>query len=129
MVQTELVIAATHCWVGRGDVDYVDRLYGEVKSDGLIVPGHEVVGVVARCGSEVTHFTVGDRVGVGYQVSSCGMCEWCRAGSDQYCRAQQCLVVDRPGGFASHIWESERFVVAIPDTLPGAWQHLSRVPA
>ena len=39
--------------------------------------GHEMVGVVAEIGSDVTHVKVGDRVIVN-QVSSCGTCYPCR---------------------------------------------------
>jgi uncharacterized zinc-type alcohol dehydrogenase-like protein len=30
-----------------------------------MVPGHEIAGVVAAVGSEVTKFSIGDHVGVG----------------------------------------------------------------
>lgn len=55
-----------------------------------LVPGHEIAGVVREVGSEVTKFAVGDRVGVGCFVDSCGECEQCRAGDEQFC--------DGPGG-------------------------------
>src|ERR1700710_313879 len=49
------------------------------------VPGHEIVGKVVAVGPGVTKFKVGDRVGVGCMVDSCGECESCKAGLEQYC--------------------------------------------
>jgi uncharacterized zinc-type alcohol dehydrogenase-like protein len=48
-----------------------------------MVPGHEIAGTVSAVGSEVTKYQVGDPVGVGFLVNSCGACESCRAGSRQ----------------------------------------------
>ena len=50
-----------------------------------VVPGHEIAGIVTEVGSDVTKFTVGDRVGVGCFVDSCRECENCLAGLEQYC--------------------------------------------
>lgn len=50
-----------------------------------MVPGHEIAGVVEAVGAEVTKFAVGDRVGVGCFVDSCGECEYCLSGEEQFC--------------------------------------------
>ena len=50
-----------------------------------LVPGHEFVGTVAKVGPGVTTFKVGDRVGVGCLVGSCGTCEMCESGYEQWC--------------------------------------------
>ncbi len=49
------------------------------------VPGHEIVGHVTAVGSDVTKFKVGDVVGVGCMVDSCGKCPSCKDGEEQYC--------------------------------------------
>ncbi len=46
-----------------------------------VVPGHEIAGVVSEIGPAVTRFKVGDHVGVGCMVNSCGQCSSCKAGS------------------------------------------------
>src|SRR5258707_180264 len=51
-----------------------------------MVPGHEIVGRVAKVGGEVGRWKVGDTVGVGCFVDSCRDCEACKAGEEQYCR-------------------------------------------
>lgn len=49
------------------------------------VPGHEIVGEVTAVGSEVTRFAVGETVGIGCLVGSCGECASCREGLENYC--------------------------------------------
>jgi uncharacterized zinc-type alcohol dehydrogenase-like protein len=50
-----------------------------------MVPGHEIVGLFTAIGAGVTKFAIGDRVGVGVFIDSCGTCENCQAGAQQYC--------------------------------------------
>jgi len=90
-----------------------------------LVPGHEIAGVVDAVGSEVTRFAVGDRVGVGCLVNSCGACRSCLAGLEQYCPhgvyTYNSLDVDgswTAGGYSSHVVVDEGFVLRIPDALP-----------
>ena len=49
------------------------------------VPGHEIVGVVQAVGPKVTRFKVGDTVGVGCLVGSCGGCGSCNQGLERSC--------------------------------------------
>ncbi len=50
-----------------------------------MVPGHEIVGKVTAIGTGVTKFEVGDIIGVGVFIDSCGDCEFCNQGLQQYC--------------------------------------------
>jgi D-arabinose 1-dehydrogenase-like Zn-dependent alcohol dehydrogenase len=87
-----------------------------------MVPGHEIAGVVAAVGSAVTRHRVGDRVGVGCMVDSCGECEYCKDGQEQFCGRGAVMTYngmgydDRPtmGGYARRIVVQEHFVVKIP---------------
>ncbi|PLT50771.1 NAD(P)-dependent alcohol dehydrogenase [Bacillus amyloliquefaciens] len=90
-----------------------------------MVPGHEIAGVVEAVGEEVTTFAVGDRVGVGCFVDSCGECEYCLNGDEQYCTkgvVQTYNNLDYDGnptygGYSQKIVVTDRFVVRIPDQL------------
>jgi uncharacterized zinc-type alcohol dehydrogenase-like protein len=90
-----------------------------------LAPGHEIVGIVTEVGSEVTKHKVGDRVGVGCMVNSCGECANCRAGEEQYCLQGPTFTygsVDRDGsitqgGYTTHVVVTENFVVNVPDGL------------
>lgn len=90
-----------------------------------LVPGHEIAGIVQAVGSAVTKFAVGDRVGVGCYVDSCGECEYCQQDLEQFCTkgvvsTYNSLDYDgQPthGGYSQKIVVTERFVVRIPDNL------------
>jgi uncharacterized zinc-type alcohol dehydrogenase-like protein len=90
-----------------------------------VVPGHEIAGVVAEVGSEVTKHSVGDRVGVGCMVDSCGECENCRAGEEQYCLKGNIGTYNAvgkdgqptQGGYSTHVVVTEDFVLRIPEGL------------
>jgi D-arabinose 1-dehydrogenase-like Zn-dependent alcohol dehydrogenase len=47
-----------------------------------IVPGHEMVGVVAEVGAKVTRLKVGDNAGIGCLADSCLDCGACNAGDE-----------------------------------------------
>lgn len=50
-----------------------------------LVPGHEIVGLVAKVGDAVTKFKEGDIAGIGCIVDSCRVCQPCTSGVEQYC--------------------------------------------
>ena len=90
-----------------------------------LVPGHEIAGTVEAVGTQVTKYRAGDRVGVGCMVNSCGECEPCRAGEEQYCTRGAVGTynsLDRDGtwtngGYSTHIVVDEGFVVRIPEGI------------
>ncbi|KQM76815.1 hydroxyacid dehydrogenase [Sphingomonas sp. Leaf22] len=87
------------------------------------VPGHEIVGKVTAVGSDVTKFTVGDTVGVGCMVDSCGECPSCHEGEEQYCTGTGMVgTYNGPdpvlgghtfGGYSDHIVVDQDFVLHI----------------
>ncbi|WP_426500576.1 NAD(P)-dependent alcohol dehydrogenase [Streptomyces sp. D54] len=90
-----------------------------------MVPGHEIAGIVAETGSGVTRFKVGDRVGVGCMVDSCGKCDACLMGREQHCaegNTQTYNALDRSGeptygGYSTHIVVAETFALSIPEGI------------
>jgi alcohol dehydrogenase (NADP+) len=90
-----------------------------------LVPGHEIAGIVAEVGSAVTRHAVGDRVGVGCMVDSCGECANCTAGDEQYClngMVGTYGATDRDGsitqgGYSTHVVVTEDFVLKIPEGI------------
>ena len=50
------------------------------------IPGSDIAGEVAKVGAEVTGSHVGDRVVLASGIS-CGTCEHCLAGRDNFCQA------------------------------------------
>src|SRR6266536_2715984 len=78
----------------RAGISEIDRL--------PLTLGHEVAGRVEEVGSDVTHLSAGDRVCVHYLVS-CGSCEFCVRGLEQFCRSGQMIGKHRDGGYAEFI--------------------------
>jgi propanol-preferring alcohol dehydrogenase len=79
-----------------------------------VVPGHEAVGVIERCGPGVAGFSDGDRVGVPWLGSTCGVCEYCRAERENLCDAPEFTGYTRPGGFATHLVARADYCIALP---------------
>src|SRR5690625_1247787 len=90
-----------------------------------MVPGHEIAGIVTEIGAEVTKFKVGDRVGVGCFVDSCGRCEPCRAGEEQFCDQGAVMTYNSKdhdgeityGGYSTHIVVKQDYVLRIPQAI------------
>src|SRR3954451_12156994 len=93
-----------------------------------VVPGHEIVGVVTEVGSGVSRHRVGDRVGVGCMVNSCGECTNCRNGDEQYCTEGMVPTyagTDRDGtttqgGYSTHVVVDADYVLSVPDDIDAA---------
>ncbi|MEV0947986.1 NAD(P)-dependent alcohol dehydrogenase [Rhodococcus sp. NPDC049939] len=89
------------------------------------VPGHEITGVVVAVGPDVTRHQVGDRVGVGVFVDSCGECDACRGGEEPFCLNGATTTYNSKGrdgewtqgGYSTHIVVTEHFVLSMPDGL------------
>ena len=79
----EVEIEVLFCGVCHSDIHQVKNEWGNTVYP--CMPGHEVVGRVARVGASVTAHKVGDLVGVGCMVDSCRACEPCREGEENYC--------------------------------------------
>lgn len=92
------------------------------------VPGHEIVGIVAAVGKNVTKFKVGDRAGVGCMVDSCMECESCKNGEEQFCDNGKTLFTYgypdttspsgiTQGGYSNNIVVRDHFAVHIPENI------------
>ena len=81
--------------------------------------GHEVAGVVETVGTEVTKTRPGDRVCLHY-LTTCGECDWCRTGNEQFCASGRMIGKHCDGGFAEFICVPERSVIPLPSPIPFA---------
>ncbi|CAJ0821468.1 Alcohol dehydrogenase [Ralstonia wenshanensis] len=82
------------------------------------VPGHELAGVVAAVGADVTRWKIGDRVAVPF-VAGCGHCPECHAGHQQVCEQQFQPGFTHWGSFAEYvgIGYADLNLVRLPDDL------------
>jgi uncharacterized zinc-type alcohol dehydrogenase-like protein len=119
----DVLIEIKYCGICHSDIHHARGEWGEAHYP--VVPGHEIVGIVAEVGTEVTKHAVGDRVGVGCMVDSCGQCPSCRQGEEQYCLKGNILTYGSigkdgqltQGGYSTYIVVTEDFVLKIPKGL------------
>jgi len=111
----EIEVRISHCGVCYSDVHLIDNDWGLSKYP--FIPGHEIVGLVSAVGGEVRDRKVGERVGIGWQADSCGICEWCRQGDEHLCAQSQPTCVGRNGGYADSARVNSKFAIPIPEEL------------
>jgi uncharacterized zinc-type alcohol dehydrogenase-like protein len=120
----DVLIEIKYAGICHSDIHTIRGDWGAITYPQVV--GHEIVGVVAEVGSEVTLHQVGDRVGVGCMVNSCRECENCLAGMEQYClkgniQTYNGVDVDgsiTQGGYSTHVVVVEDFVLRVPESIP-----------
>ena len=120
----DVMIDIAYAGICHSDIHTVRGEWGEIQYPQVV--GHEIVGTVSEVGSEVSKFSVGDRVGVGCMVNSCGECEYCQRGDEQYCAKGNTgtyTSVDpadgtiTQGGYSQAVVVTEDFVLRVPESL------------
>ena len=112
---SDVLIRVAACGVCHSDAHY---RAGMSKIDQFpLTLGHEVAGRVENVGKEVDHLVPGDRVYVHYLVT-CGSCEFCRRGDEQFCIKGQMIGKHRDGGYAEFIKVPGRNAFKLPDEIP-----------
>lgn len=127
----DVAIRIEYCGVCHSDIHTGMGHWGKQQRMPQVT-GHEIAGIVTAVGDNVTKHRVGDRVGVGCMVDSCGHCAECNEGNEQFCEAPggTAFTYGTPtseardpggftqGGYANRIVVKEHFVVKIPDAMP-----------
>jgi len=126
----DVQIKILYCGVCHSDLHQVRDEWHEVMPTVYpCVPGHEIVGRVIKVGSAVTKFKEGDLAAVGCLVGSCGVCESCRDGLEQYCENIAVFTYNSEdkvlrgvtyGGYPESIVVDEAFVLRVSDKLDPA---------
>jgi uncharacterized zinc-type alcohol dehydrogenase-like protein len=123
-------IAIEFCGVCHSDIHTVRGHWGDMPYP--LVVGHEIVGTVIEVGAKVSKYALGDTVGVGCLIKSCGECTNCRNGDDHFCQApgHPILTYSEPdpftpgwttqGGYSKEIVVTQSMVVRVPDSLDKA---------
>jgi propanol-preferring alcohol dehydrogenase len=109
----QILIRVLACGVCRTDLHVVD---GELPEPKLpLVPGHEIVGIVADRAPDARRFTTGQRVGVPWLGSTCGVCAPCCAGRENLCDTPKFTGYTLDGGYAQFAAADERYCFTLPD--------------
>ncbi len=111
----EVLVRVEACGICRTDLHVVE---GELPPQAArIVPGHQVVGVVKRCGPRATHFREGERIGIAWLRYTCGICRYCQHGNENLCPNARFSGWHENGGYAEYAVVREDFAYAIPPAL------------
>jgi uncharacterized zinc-type alcohol dehydrogenase-like protein len=119
-VQIEILF----CGVCHSDIHTARGEWGGTKYP--CVPGHEIVGRVAKVGGDVKTFREGDLAAVGCMVDSCRTCQNCRDDLEQFCNHGPVFTYNSEdkhtgaptyGGYSKSIVVDQNFVLRISDKL------------
>jgi propanol-preferring alcohol dehydrogenase len=114
----EVLLKVSACGVCHTELDEIE---GRTPPPNLpVVPGHQVVGVVAGLGGCVAEFKMGDRLGVAWIFSTCGMCSHCREGNENLCSEFRATGRDVHGGYAEYMVVPSDSAYWIPDQFTDA---------
>lgn len=120
----DILIEILYCGVCHSDIHQARGEWG--NSIFPMVPGHEIVGRVAKVGAKVSGHKVGDMAGVGCFVDSCRKCSSCTTGEEQYCRGhvsftyngtEQDMKTPTHGGYSSQIVVDEKYALRVSPSL------------
>ena len=123
---TEIVLDIDFAGICHSDIHTARGEWGPAPYP--LVPGHEIAGRVSQLGAEATKFAVGDHVGVGCFVDSCGECGYCQIGHEQFCEGPGRTIwtysgvgrdgLPTAGGYSTKLTVEQDYVCRIPDALP-----------
>ncbi|WP_394678675.1 NAD(P)-dependent alcohol dehydrogenase [uncultured Sphingobacterium sp.] len=121
----DILIEIKYSGICHSDIHTIKGHWG--KQQYPQVPGHEIAGIVAAVGKNVTKFKVGDKAGVGCMVNSCLECEPCKHGEEHHCEKGMTGTYGTPetsspsgitqGGYSNNLVVRDHFAIKIPDNI------------
>lgn len=122
----DVLIKILYAGICHSDIHQVKEEWGAAIFP--MVPGHEIVGRIEKVGTDVTKFKVGDLAGIGCMVNSCGVCDNCKNGLEQFCENKKTVWTYNSkdyfegdgityGGYSDNIVANENFVLHVSEKL------------
>ena len=111
--ENEALVQVMYCGVCGSDIPRLLK-YGAYFSP--ITPGHEFAGKIAKVGSEVKNFRVGDKVTVPPLIP-CYKCEWCEKGVYSLCQSYDYYGSRSNGAFAEYIAVTQANLLHVPGSV------------
>lgn len=93
------------------DLHIIDGELGQPKLP--LIPGHEIVGVVAGTGDRVENLIVGQMVGIPWLGYTCGQCKYCQRGQENLCDDALFTGYTIDGGYAEYTLANQQFCFPI----------------
>jgi propanol-preferring alcohol dehydrogenase len=114
----QVILEVAACGICRTDLHVLD---GELRDAALpLILGHQAVGRVVAAASNVSRFSLGERVGVPWLGWACGVCDYCRQGRENLCGAARFTGYHLPGGYAQLMAANADFCLALPASYSDA---------
>ena len=123
----DITIDIAYCGICHSDLHYVDDDSGYSRFP--VVPGHEIVGHVAKVGPAVTKFRIGDLAAIGCYTDSCRVCDPCQHDKQHMCvtgmtgcfgGVERDGVQQTWGGFSNNYVCDESYAFRMPASLETA---------
>jgi propanol-preferring alcohol dehydrogenase len=114
----EVLIKVEACGICHGDAIARHGQFPGIKYP--LIPGHEVVGVIDKCGPGVADWENGTRVGVGWSGGHCMKCSACKKGDYYHCENSLITGLSIDGGYAEYMVARTSALVGIPDEISSA---------
>jgi propanol-preferring alcohol dehydrogenase len=113
----EVLIRVTRCGVCHTELDEIEGRTAPPQLPAIL--GHQVVGIVEGLERRETleSIKIGQRVGVAWIASACGLCQYCLSGQENLCPEFKATGRDRNGGYAEYMSVRADFVHPIPDSI------------
>lgn len=105
----ELLIRVSRCGVCHTELDEIEGRTPPARFP--IIPGHQVVGRIVEGPKK------GQRVGVAWIASACGICNYCNSGRENLCPDFKATGRDVDGGYADLMKVRSEFAHPIPDSI------------
>jgi propanol-preferring alcohol dehydrogenase len=113
--EKEILIKISACGVCHTELDEIE---GRTPPPQLpVVLGQQVVGTVKETGRNANRYKAGERVGIAWIYSACGICAFCRQSNENLCEAFRATGRDANGGYAEYMTVLEDFAYKIPDVF------------
>ena len=98
----EILVKTSAAAICGSDLRMIENGYHGVDETHPIILGHEMCGVIAKTGKNVTEYRTGDRVAIAPNMG-CGHCKNCLEGDFHLCGTYQAMGINMDGGFAQYI--------------------------
>lgn len=113
--ENEVLIKVQACGICHGDAVTKEGYFPGINYPRI--PGHEVIGIIAKTGLHVDKNMIGKRVGVGWHAGHCFTCKACRRGNFWACENSLTTGISVDGGFAEYMIARWEVLESIPDEL------------
>ena len=120
----EVLIRMGGAGLCRTDLEVIDHGVEILPWKGPFTLGHENAGWVESIGPGVSGFEVGEAV-INSTIHSCGHCEACLMGNDNYCESVSARGLAEDGGLAEYMITDQRELISLGKLDPCIYAPLS----